>query len=165
MRHGAERTEARPGSNGWWAAVALAVLLAGGVAAPAAACMCTEPPPPSEALEAAYAVFSGRVVRVEKVDRQTDYGRLPRVRATIELAAVWKGVEEGRRVQVWTGLGAGDCGYAFEEGGDVLVYAEALSDGDLNTSICTRTKGLASALEQGELDALGAPQRRPGADG
>lgn len=136
---------------------ALAALLA---ATPAAACMCTAPPPPAQALEEACAVFAGRVVAVERTDRQTDYGRLPRILATVELSAVWKGVPEGDTVEVWTGLGGGDCGYGFEEGVEVLVYATALADGDLQTDICTRTGKLASVVEQGELEALGEPARR-----
>lgn len=144
-----------------FAAAALAVLVSLLAAAPAAACMCVEPPPPAQALEEAYAVFAGRVVTVEKTDRRTDYGRLPRLLVTVKLSAVWKGVPDASEVQVWTGLGDGDCGYGFEEGTQVLVYAEALADGDLDTSLCSRTKRLEAAAAAGELEALGEPVRKP----
>ena len=44
----------------------------------------------------------------------------------------------GQEIMVHTGAGGGDCGYQFEVGTSYLVYG-FLSNGQLNTSICTPT--------------------------
>jgi hypothetical protein len=48
-----------------------------------------------------------------------------------------------RRVTVFSGMGAGDCGFDFETGEEYLVDARIMEDGALFTSICTGTALLA----------------------
>jgi hypothetical protein len=145
--------------------VATAMMLA--AAAPTAlACMCLEPPSPTQALEQADAVFSGRCVEVEPVQLETPYGKLPKVRAVLEVKAVWKGLGVGageetgdamepRTIEVWTGSGGGDCGFAFEKGKTYLIYARVSSDAELTTDICTRS-GEAELVAR-DVAALGDP--------
>lgn len=143
------------------AAVLSALLLVAGLAAaPAArACMCLEPPPPAQAMEQAGAVFSGRCVKVERTERETAYGKLPQLRAVLEVKAAWKGLDgqtlRPRTVVVWTGGGGGDCGFGFEAGESYLVYAHQAEDGTLSTDICTRSRD--SGRAAGDLEALGEP--------
>jgi hypothetical protein len=153
------------------ALLAVLLLTVGLATAPTArACMCTEPPPPAQALEQAGAVFSGRCVEVERTEMETAYGKLPKLRVLFEVKATWKGLDGGpartdedagdetmrpRTVEVWTGAGGGDCGFAFEEGKSYLVYAHRAADGTLSTDICTRTRQ--SDRAAGDLDALGEP--------
>jgi hypothetical protein len=49
-------------------------------------------------------------------------------------------------VEVATGRGGGDCGYAFERGRDYLVYASE-AEGILQTGICSRTARAERAAE------------------
>jgi len=111
-------------------------------------------------------VFSGRCVKVERVEQETPYGKLPKLRAVLEVKAAWKGLEgkpsangEAMRphtVEVWTGSGGGDCGFAFEESKSYLVYAHVGEDGAMSTDICTRSQE--TGLARGDLEALGAPE-------
>jgi hypothetical protein len=50
-----------------------------------------------------------------------------------------------KSVTVFTGTGAGDCGFDFETGEEYLVDARVMQDGTLFTSICTKTAPLAQA--------------------
>ncbi len=109
------------------------------------ACSCIQPRSPTEELNASSAVFSGQVVDIAKTS-----GREYTVIFAIEKS--WKGIS-GKTVNVLTGLGGGDCGYGFKIGEKYLVYTYG-SVGNLNTSICSRTKPLADAQE--DLKVLGA---------
>jgi hypothetical protein len=53
-----------------------------------------------------------------------------------------------QHVQVETGLGGGDCGFAFEIGKQYLVYAHTGDSGGLSTGICTAT----APLEESRVD-------------
>jgi hypothetical protein len=123
------------------------VLLAALLAADAAlACTCARTPPPQEAKNFMDAVFLGTVLDVA---RDVD-GRQAVVRLKVE--KVWKGAKCAEATVV-TGVGGGDCGYAFEAGKRYLVYASS-DEGKLRTSLCTRTRPAAQAEE--DLAALGA---------
>ena len=72
--------------------------------------------------------------------------------------AAWAGIK-ARRVLVFTGIGAGDCGYDFTMGRSYLVWArrdEWLAPGELATGICTYTASIEEAKEQ--LRQLGRPR-------
>ena len=59
----------------------------------------------------------------------------------------FRGIEE-RSVELETGMGGGDCGFAFESGQSYLVYAYSNKEtGKLGTGICTRTQLLSKAME------------------
>jgi hypothetical protein len=75
------------------------------------------------------------------------------------------GVEPGQKdIEIVTGAGGGDCGYAFRSGVAYVIYAYKNSEGRLETGICSRTRplteaaedvayfhGLATATETGEI--------------
>ena len=126
------------------------------VTSTAQACSCAAPPPPKQALEQAHAVF---VARVTKIERGGRFGKT----VTMEVSTTWKGIKE-KTVTVFTGLGGGDCGYAFQVDKSYLVYAYQSKDrdgklGPLSTNICTRTRAVESA--KGDIDALGPAKMPP----
>ncbi|MCZ2157117.1 MAG: carboxypeptidase-like regulatory domain-containing protein [Bryobacterales bacterium] len=61
---------------------------------------------------------------------------------------VLSGVPPGQtEIEIVTGYGGGDCGYAFQAGMDYVVYAHLDAQGRLATSICSRTRPLDQAEE------------------
>jgi len=127
------------------------------------ACSCVVPAAPLEAMEQNAAVFSGKVISIQKQTGILQSSADP-VKVTFAVAASWKGVEDDT-VTLTTALGSESCGFEFKEGEDYLVYARAAQDtGELTTSLCSRTTVLASAGE--DLSALGpgevpAPMAEP----
>ena len=93
------------------------------------------------------AVFAGTVVGSGKIN--VGEGELKQemrlVRLTVDQPI--RGMQSAE-VEVITGWGGGDCGYAFKLGQRYLVYAYR-EEGDkrLSTSICTRTRLLKKADE------------------
>lgn len=134
--------------------VLLAILLH---AIPAAACKCASPPPEINTprkLTSYYAkgtpvIFEGRVIARELdiplvkaqpgewIRADQEDLRLT-VRYTFALDRSYRG-KRLKEVNLWTGLGAGDCGFDFEIGERYLVFAEKDDDGRLATSICSGT--------------------------
>lgn len=112
----------------------------------AQACSCMMPAPPVESMDQSAAVFSGKVVALEKADMS--------INVNFEVAQVWKGGID-KEVILTTALDSAACGYAFEEGKDYLVYAYE-HEGALETGLCSRTALLADAQE--DVEALGAGQ-------
>ncbi len=117
------------------------------------ACSCAPPPPPKESLEAASAVFSGKVLKIE------DAGEFERA-VTLEVKSIWKGVA-AKTVTIRTASDGAICGYSFVKGKSYLVYAREIKQGEgdeaeklLTTNICSRTTPLEAAEE--DLKALGA---------
>ena len=108
------------------------------------ACSCMAPGTPCEAYGKATAVFVGTVtgVRDSQVQQATDWTPLA-FKFSVEQA--YLGVA-GSEVEIFTGNGAGDCGYTFQPGQRYLVYAYRYKD-KLSTSICTRTKPFSRATE------------------
>ena len=135
---------------------------------PADACSCAPPWPTDAAFDRADAVFTAMAIDVPAFPSETSiriYRLLDEVDdllgtgfadhdwdrpVVFEVDASWKGVHTTRAV-IRTGYGAGDCGVAFVEGNRYLVYA-VLWEGDLHTSICSRTTRLHRAHE--DLGAL-----------
>ena len=104
----------------------------------AVACDCAPPPPPKEALKKAQAVFLGKVIKVEKVEKSRGF-RV--VKATFEASTNYKGVKT-KQVEVWTSASGASCGYGFVKGSSHLVYCyhEGEDKKTLWTDICTRTR-------------------------
>lgn len=126
----------------------LAVLIPLFLAAAAYACSCAPPPPPKEALEKATAVFSGKVLKIEK-DGEYELA------VTFAVDRQWKGIAD-KEVVVRTGTNDGICGYKFKKGTSYLIYAHETKREELKylvTNICTRTAAVADAKE--DLKALG----------
>ena len=118
----------------------------------ASACSCQRTSTETAIKESA-AVFSGRVIEVERND-ETPFGGL---KATFEVVEIWKGIEEPL-VSAVTASNSAACGYPFAKGEEYLVYAYRDRDGTLRASLCSHTKPLAEA--KADLDALGESNRR-----
>lgn len=114
------------------------------------ACSCVAPPAPQEALEQADAVFSGRVVDIQAPKKLITSSADP-LKVTFEVSKVWKG-PKSKKLVVVTARDSASCGYSFKSGRSYIVYAHQ-REGELTTSICTRTKLLSSAEE--DLAQLG----------
>lgn len=136
----------------WVGSLGAALLVAGVVvlAGPdvALACSCEEPYPPRAAFEESDAVFSGRVVRVHGAGL---LGAGSTIVATVQVQQVWKGPVRARLSVITESDGAA-CGYSFQRGREVLIYAYE-HRGDLGTGLCTRTALLSEAGR--DLAALG----------
>ena len=135
---------------------------------PADACSCAGPGAACQATWDAAAVFVGQVVEVgqniEAHRAQTTaapelffYKRRVRLQV-IEL--FWG--PAASTVDVYTGLGGGDCGYDFVAGGTYLIYASE-SSGRYQTHSCMRTRPLEQATE--DLAYLRGFARTPSALG
>lgn len=102
-------------------------------------CSCMRPEEPGAAREGAAAVFLGTVVRDSVVTVTTSGDPYPTHRVvTLAVDAGWKGAPADT-VHLATGLGGGDCGYGFVEGGRYVVFAYGEPD-HLSTGICTLTR-------------------------
>ena len=90
------------------------------------------------------AVFAGTVVGSGKINvSQGEFKHEMRlVRLTVDQPI--RGMQS-TEVELITGWGGGDCGYAFKLGRRYLVYAYREEDKRLSTSICTRTRLLTEA--------------------
>jgi hypothetical protein len=93
----------------------------------AAACSCIGRAEPCEAVWTSGPIFRGRVVAIGSVPRPVQPG-LDRMheytmqRVTRAVADWLRGDITTPQVEVLTGLGGGDCGYAFREGVEYLVH-------------------------------------------
>ena len=117
----------------------LAVCAIGLIPESADACKCARPGSPCAATWQADAVFVGHVVSIESSSMQG--GRV------VQLAVVeaFRGFQLSQ-VTLVTGYGE-SCGYDFRMGESYVVYARRSPEGQLSTSICTRTRPLANGSE------------------
>ena len=121
------------------------------------ACSCLESGAACEDYWKASAVFLGRV---EKIDPPSKV-LAPR-RVTLTVIEAFSGVQKGT-LEVRTGSSGADCGFAFREGGEYIVYAQRTgSSGALSVSLCSRTREVSRAA--GDLDyaravASGVPMK------
>lgn len=102
------------------------------------ACSCVKPGDPREELEKSTAVFSGKVLDVNRDSVGYAY------KVSFDVEKIWKGVSR-KTVVISTGLGGGDCGFEFTEGEIYIVYAYGNDVEFLSTGICSRTHLLTSA--------------------
>lgn len=116
----------------------------------ASACSCIGGTPLCQAFFEGEAVFVGKVVSIDEETRQIQPA--PGALSTVGYRVARFDVVEGfrgintQRVDVTTGTGGGDCGYAFQRGETYMVYAYTDSaTGRLATGICSRTKPLRDA--------------------
>jgi hypothetical protein len=129
--------------------VVLALLATLGSPSAARACSCRPPPPPAEAREAAAAVFEGRVISIER-------GNPAGGPIRVELAVVRTFASElSERVTVRTAGNGAACGFGFEQDESYLVYADE-HDGQLQVSLCSRTRPMSDATEDLKVLGLGA---------
>lgn len=127
------------------------IALTGGVST-SYACSCAPPQAPAVELKSSAAVFSGRVIAVNR--RPSPEG-LPEVEVVVAVNKVWKGFEQGE-MTVITNANSAACGFGFDRGGSYLIYANRDDKGRLVTGLCTRTARLSSAAADiKELDQAG----------
>lgn len=118
------------------------------------ACSCVGSTPPCQAFWNTDAVFSGQVTEIKdasvKSAPKTDDGRsfsFPKRTVRFAVKESFRGTDE-KVIELETGAGGGDCGYAFETGQSYLVYAYRDSEtGKMSSNICTRTQLLSKATE------------------
>jgi hypothetical protein len=131
----------------WATVVMLAVLAVILLPAPAAACSCMQSGPPCQALFASDAVFVGTVKGIDvRKDRMINDRAYERRIVSIAIDGPSRGVQAST-IEVWTGMGNGDCGFKFVEGQRYVVYAYRAPDGALGTGICSRTRLYSEAAE------------------
>lgn len=95
----------------------------------------------------ASAVFSGTVLKIERISDS-------RNSVTFDVERLWKGIDSPE-IKVLTGNRGGDCGYVFEVNIAYLVYAFGSDDGELGTTICSRTSPVSEAPDDiGILDEI-----------
>jgi len=105
-----------------------------------------------DALDTYDSVFLGEVVDIQDLFVQPEGsgpGYQLRRAVLFRVKESWKG-RSAPVILVYTGSGAGDCGYLFKEGGTYLVFAERLLKSErkilrehkqaLYTDICTHTE-------------------------
>lgn len=109
------------------------------------ACSCAASGPPCQGYFQVDAVFAGTVTAISDLDGTGDDRLFERRLVRFATQRAFRGVE-GTTVDVFTGMGGGDCGYAFKTGEQYLVYASR-RQGRLTTGICSRTRPLAEAAE------------------
>jgi MYXO-CTERM domain-containing protein len=144
------RPVSRSARYGFVVAVGMATVLVGlGSASSARACSCRPPAPPAEAREAAAAVFEGRVISIE---RGEPAGGPIRVKLSVVRTF---GADLGEVVTVRTGGSSAACGFGFQQDESYLVYASE-HDGQLQVSLCSRTRPMADAAEDLKVLGLGA---------
>ena len=124
----------------------------------AMACSCMDPGTPCESYGKAAAVFVGTVTGVHENDPFKGKDLAERRKLSDSGASDWTpmaykfSVEQAylgvtdSEIEIFTGRGAGDCGFRFETGQRYIVYAYRYKD-KLNTSICTRTMPFSRATE------------------
>ncbi len=118
------------------------------------ACSCIMSGPPCQSFWNTDVVFSGQVTEIKDTpvkpasNSDNKFASMFRTK-TVSLAVneSFRGIEE-RSVELETGMGGGDCGFAFENGQSYLIYAYRNKEtGKLGTGICTRTQLLSKASE------------------
>lgn len=111
-------------------------------------CSCVADVPLNESINSTHTIFAGEVTELSRTDIRSGYGE---VEARFDVSEMWKGFES-EALTVSTASNSAACGYSFEEGEEYLVYASE-SDGELRTTLCSRTSGLSSVGEE-ELSVL-----------
>jgi hypothetical protein len=118
-------------------------------------CSCMVSPtgtPPCQSAWAYDAVFTGMVVEVTEPERPSvaplEPAAFPQRKVRIRITEALTGIDPKlQEIVVETGLGGGDCGYAFIRGSDYIVYASKKQGGALSTGICSPTRLAADAAE------------------
>ncbi len=131
-------------------AFGLALTMMGAASVPLHACSCAGPGRGDVCgpERVADAIFVGTVIGITDVGPGS-FGMSRLV--TLAVTEPFKNADH-RVIDVATGRGGGDCGFAFAVGSSYLVFAhERTGTGLLTTGICSNTKHAANALELGWL--------------
>ncbi|MBY0371032.1 hypothetical protein K2X33_10115 [bacterium] len=116
--------------------------------AAAMACDCAAPHKIPRAFYTADTVFVGRVYDVQVDNKRPFDGKV----ASINVTEAIYGTFEKKNEKIRTATSGAACGYGFQTGDDVLVYAYLDDKGQLATSSCSRSKDASSASS--EIDKL-----------
>ena len=110
-----------------------------------AACVCGLIPTFDEEVAISHSVFLGEVIakRPDQWPSPAEDEDYEGFAYTFRVEKVWKG-DRTSIVEVTTGTGGGDCGFAFDIGESYLVFAEN-DNGKLYTGYCYRTARVADA--------------------
>ncbi len=133
-----------------WSLAALVMLVWAVQPRCAWACSCIPPGSPTQERDRSTAVFAGRVTDVSTPASN--------VAITVAVHEVWKG-DVGSSVEITTPRDSAACGYQFVAGEEYVIYASE-SEGQLETTLCSRTQPLADAAD--DLAALGDGQAPTG---
>ena len=135
-------------------------------ACPAYACSCIPAAAPLDALAEATAVFEGEVLGIATPDPvEGVFSSADTVEVTFHVEQVWKGEVAGV-TSLFTAASSASCGFEFQTGQSYIVYARS-ADGQLQASLCSRTRLIEQAGE--DMEALGkgaapAPYPPPGSE-
>ena len=98
------------------------------------------------------AMFTGRVVKVEKVELEMDAGFFGDFfKVTFQVDRFWKGIKTDEAT-IYTGAGCCDCGVRYSEGEKYFIIADNIG-GNLRTNICTSPEAYSDV--EGYIKALG----------
>ena len=100
------------------------------------ACDCIGPGTPNEELARSTAVFSGKVISINRSLSGYAYN------VTFDVEKIWKGVSE-KNIVVSTSISGASCGFGFKEGEKYIVYANG--EKSLSAGLCSRTHLLTQA--------------------
>lgn len=128
--------------------VTVAVVFAIMVPTDAAACSCLQKSSVCNAIGDAKAVFTGKVIDGNSVERMSDMlnAGTKDLTFTFKVSRGFIGAKADQTIEVHTGFGFGDCGFPFENGQEYIVYAYQSGDSHvLSTGICTRTTHISRA--------------------
>ncbi len=132
---------------GYWRILALTAVLTAAADRDAIGCSCGWIGSACEAASEADVVFAGTVLSVETLEADAT-GRQPYQSILVKFQ-----IEQGfinaapGPIEIGTGMGGGDCGYAFKAGSRYVVYATKRFSARLYTGICSRTRSLAEAQD------------------
>ena len=104
------------------------------------ACKCEHHVPDfNEAYQKSDSIFLGRCIKAEFIEQKgADPAPEYYVQYTFHVRKAWKGVPKSETILVKTGIGSGDCGWAFRPGFSYIIYGSIAKDSVL-TNTCTRT--------------------------
>lgn len=119
------------------------------------ACECATPESPAIELSKAEAVFTGKVIKIDKSKYNESI-----LNVKFKVLKAYKGISD-EFIVVNTSYSGFSCGFPFVENEEYLIYASS-REGILSTSICSRTKKLSEAREDlAELDVANILQQSP----
>jgi hypothetical protein len=87
-----------------------------------------------------HALFTGQVVKIERVKVKRSNERVSMKKVTIRVERYWLGAKLiSPEMIIYTGVGGGDCGVPYVKGNHYFFWASRL-DGLLETTICSPNK-------------------------
>ncbi len=115
------------------------------------ACSCFARASVCNAFGGAKAVFVGKVIEGNSVERMSDMFKAGTkdLTFTFKVSRGFIGAKADETIEVHTGFGFGDCGFPFEKGEEYIVYAyENDKTKVISTGTCTRTTHISRAEEE-----------------